>query len=253
MWEKTVRAYDLAYLLPSFMRDLLILDQARQYEPDLVVWPVTLLTFQTNDFDRFFLAYQSDRVLQLVKTYHLKVPAASHLRSSGFGDHTILVQRSKIRVVFADQLFGLRWGATGLDADVSSAMPLSNDVASNSIYYGFNSPADLNGLVQSLQFSALDAGQKLAGNVPIYYFNEPIFIAGGKNSSIRYNKYYPRWAYDEYRTRIGQWMAKQNLPYDDFWNIIPPSEFTDTPLHFNIGGRVSAYCKICARYLEFSL
>ena len=88
---KTVRAYDLAYPLPSFMRDLLILDQARQYEPDLVVWPVTLLTFLTNNSDRFFLSYQSDRVLQLVKTYHLRVPAASHLHSSGFWDQTIFL------------------------------------------------------------------------------------------------------------------------------------------------------------------
>jgi len=249
---KTVMAYDLAYPLPSFMRDLLILDQARQYQPDLVVWPVTLLTFLTNDSDRFFLIYQSDRVLQLVKTYHLKVPAASHLHSSGFWDHTILVQRSRIKVVFADQLYGLRWGATGLDADVLSAMPLSNDVASNSVYYGFNSPDDLSGLVQSLQFSALDAGQKLAGNVPVYYFNEPIFIAGGKNSSIRYNKYYPRWAYDEYRTRIGQWMAEQNLPYDDFWNIIPPSEFIDTPLHLTPEGEHQLAEKLAPAILKMA-
>jgi hypothetical protein len=249
---KTVRVYDLAYPLPSFMRDLLILDQARQYQPDLVVWPVTMLTFLTNDSDRFFLAYQADRVLQLTGTYHLMVPAASHLHVSGFWDRTILAQRSRIKVVSADQLYGLRWEATDLDIEVSPAIPLSNDVASDSFYYGYNSSSDLKALVKSFQFSSFDAGQKLAGKVPIYYFNEPIFISDGKNSSVRYNKYYPRWAYDEYRTRIGQWMSQQDLPYDDFWNLVPASEFTDSPLHLTAEGENQLAEKLAPAILKMA-
>ena len=249
---KTVRAYDLAYPLPSFMRDLLILDKAREYQPDLVVWPVTLLTFLNNDSDKSFLAYQSDRVLQLVQTYHLVVPAASHLRVSDFWDRTILAQRLRIKIVFADQLYGLLWAATSLDAEVSPPFPLSNNVASTAIYYGYNWPVDHNVFVRSLQLAALDAGHKLAGDVPIYYFNEPIFIATGKNSSIRYNKYYPRWAYDEYRNRLGEWMAGQGLPYDDFWNIITPSEFTDTPLHLTPEGEHQLAGKLAPAILNMA-
>ena len=113
---------------------------------------MTLLTFQTNDFDRFFLAYRSDRVLQLVKTYHLKVQLHPIYVQAVLEIIRFLFNVRKLEVVFADQLFGLRWGATGLDADVSSAMPLSNDVASNSIYYGFDSPADLTDWLRAFNF-----------------------------------------------------------------------------------------------------
>ena len=242
---KIVRVYDLAYPWPSFMRDLLVLDKAREYQPDLVVWPMTMIMFQTDETDlqfflsdKEFLIDQPDRVLQLIKTYSLTVPDASNLHPSSFWDRTILGQRLRIKVVAADQLYGLRWAATGLDIELPSVLPHSNEVDSSYAYYGYrhNSTGDLKRLISTLQFSALDAGQKLAGDVPIYYFNEPIFITTGKNSSIRYNEYYPRWAYDEYRNRLGEWMAGQDLPYDDFWNIIPPSEFTDTPLHLTPEG-----------------
>ena len=227
---KTVKAYDLAYPLPSFMRDLLILDKARQYHPDLIVWSTTMEMFLPDNSEMEFLVYQPDRVMQLVKNYDLKVPDASNLKISSFWEKTILGQRARIKVAFTDQLDGLHWAATGVDVTIMPAIPLADKVSASSTYHGF-APADLTSLVATFQFSAFDAGRKLAGNVPIYYFNEPMFITSGKNSSIRYNSGYPRWAYDEYRTRIGQWMKEQNLPYDDFWNIIPPSEFTDSPLH----------------------
>ena len=196
-----------------------------------------MMMFMSSDSDRQFLVYQPDRVLQLVKTYDLMVPDASNLRASNFWDHTIFGQRLRMKVVFTDQLYGLRWAATGTDIEVAPVIALTRDVTSNSSYYdGFNSPADLNRLVSTFQFSGLDAGHNVVGDVPIYYFNEPILIASGKNSSIRYNVFYPRWAYDQYRMRIGQWMSEQNLPYADFWNIIPPSKFANTFLHLTPEG-----------------
>ena len=42
---KTVRAYNLGYPTLSLTKDLMILDEVRQYEPDAVWWLVTLETF----------------------------------------------------------------------------------------------------------------------------------------------------------------------------------------------------------------
>jgi len=36
--SKTVRAYNLGYPTISLMKDLMILDQARHYQPDMVIW-----------------------------------------------------------------------------------------------------------------------------------------------------------------------------------------------------------------------
>ena len=249
---KTVRAYDLAYPLPSFMRDLLILDKAKEYQPDLIAWPVTMLTFLSNASDRSFLAYQSNLTLQLVNKYHLKVPAFAYLKPASFKNRTIIAQGSRINVVLADQLYGLRWAATDLDTDIFSGATPSNDVSSDTVYYGYNSPADLDALTDSFQFSALDAGRQLAAGTPVYFFNEPTFIANGANSSIRYNKYYPRWAYDAYRSQIGQWMMNQNLSYDDFWNAIPSSQFTNTPLHLTAEGESQLAAKLAPVLLNLS-
>src|SRR6266498_1471709 len=42
---KTVRAYNLGYPTISLTKDLMILDQARPYQPDMVIWLTTLEAF----------------------------------------------------------------------------------------------------------------------------------------------------------------------------------------------------------------
>jgi hypothetical protein len=87
-----------------------------------------------------------------------------------------------------------------------------------------------------LAFEVLDAGVKTAGNVPILFVNEPMFIANGKNSDLRYNFYFPRWAYDDYRTLWNDHMAAQNWHSVDLWNLIAPSEFTNSAVHMTPAG-----------------
>ena len=42
---RRVVAYNLGYPIMSLTKDLMILDVARQYDPNLIVWPVTLQSF----------------------------------------------------------------------------------------------------------------------------------------------------------------------------------------------------------------
>ncbi|MCZ7670394.1 MAG: hypothetical protein M5U34_26160 [Chloroflexi bacterium] len=44
----------------------------------------------------------------------------------------------------------------------------------------------------------------MAGDVPVLLINEPMFISSGRNSDLRYNAFYPRWAYDQYREMLGE-------------------------------------------------
>jgi hypothetical protein len=233
---RKVTAYDLAYPLPSFMRDLLILDQAVKYEPDLVVWPVTLLSFLTRRSDLSFLRNQPDRVLEMVGSYGLRVEAAPYLHARTFWDGSLYGQRIRIKKILIEQLYGLRWAATGMDAPPPESAPLPEDVDPNPAYYEFASAADAAALAETLQFQALEAGYGIAGGTPILIVNEPIYAAGGANRDIRYNKYYPRWAYDDYRRRIADWMRLADRPYLDLWDAIPPGEFIGSPLHLSRGG-----------------
>ena len=80
--------------------------------------------------------------------------------------------------------------------------------------------------------------------LPLMVINEPIFIASGANSDIRYNEFYPRWAYDEYLSYLDQWMQEHAHEYINAWDLLPSSGFTDTPFHRTPTGE-----KIFAEYL----
>jgi lysophospholipase L1-like esterase len=87
-----------------------------------------------------------------------------------------------------------------------------------------------------LTFDVLRAGVARAGGVPLVVINEPIFISDGANSDVRYNSFYPRWAYDQYRELLAGVAAAEGWRYVDLWDAIPPEEFTDTPVHLTPAG-----------------
>jgi hypothetical protein len=90
--------------------------------------------------------------------------------------------------------------------------------------------------LSDLAFDALAAGITMAGNVPVLLVNEPMFISQGQNSHIRYNFYYPRWAYDDYRRTMAEQSARNGWHYLDLWDFIPPAEFTNTAVHMTPKG-----------------
>jgi hypothetical protein len=57
-----------------------------------------------------------------------------------------------------------------------------------------------------------------------------------KNSEIRYDRNYLRWAYDQYHTLLTAQASQNGWNYVDLWNIIPPTEFTDTAVHRTVAG-----------------
>ena len=48
-------------------------------------------------------------------------------------------------------------------------------------------------LGNKMVLNVLEAGHEIAGPISILIVNEPIYIASGQNSDIRYNDVYPRW------------------------------------------------------------
>jgi hypothetical protein len=87
-----------------------------------------------------------------------------------------------------------------------------------------------------LAFDVLGAGIERAGDIPVIVINEPIFISQGVNSAIRYNFYYPRWAYDTYRALLADVAREQGWQLLDFWDSLPQSEFTDSAIHYTPDG-----------------
>src|SRR5690606_12709185 len=87
-----------------------------------------------------------------------------------------------------------------------------------------------------LTLDAFPAAQQILGETPLLVINEPVMISQGANSDIRYNFYYPRRAYDDYRQIMEAAMRDEGIPYLDTWDIVPVEEFTNSAIHLDRRG-----------------
>jgi hypothetical protein len=92
--------------------------------------------------------------------------------------------------------------------------------------------------------NALKTGMIIAGDTPVVLVNEPMLISAGKNSDIRYNFFYPRWAYDQYRAMLTAQSKKNNWAYVDLWDAVPANEFTNSAIHLTPLGEAQLAEKI---------
>jgi hypothetical protein len=63
-----------------------------------------------------------------------------------------------------------------------------------------------------------------------------MLISNGLNSNIRYNFFYPRWAYDDYRQLLNEHAAAHKWHYLDLWDLVPMPEFTNSAIHLTPDG-----------------
>jgi len=108
--------YNLGYPMPFLMRDALILDKAMDYEPDMIVWLVTLNTLEPKTAETYFILPHEERYQQLLSTYGLKPShLAEPLKKPTFWSQTILGERHRLKQLAVIQMLGILWAATGID------------------------------------------------------------------------------------------------------------------------------------------
>jgi len=230
---KRIRVYNLGYPTLSLTKDLVILDRAMEYQPDLVIWPVTLESFpEDKQLTSPLVQNNLDSLIKLSTKYDLDLSVKA--TPIPFLQRTLVGQRKQLADLIRLQLLGPMWAATGIDqvypVDYTKAQfDLKNDL----MFHSWKPPEMP---VDQLAFYALQDGLKLAGNVPVLIVNEPILISHGINSNIRYNFYYPIWAYDQYRQLIQNYTQENDMHYLDLWNIIPATEFTNSAIHLTPHG-----------------
>lgn len=226
-----VRAYDLGYPTLSLTKDLLILNYIMRYQPDLVVWLVTLESFPLDkQLDSPIVQNNPSMVQDLISTYSLNLNLHDpRFVIPNFLESTLVGERRALADILRLQLYGVMWAATGIDQYYPlSYEPPQENLALDETFHDLQ-PPQLN--PEDLSLDVLSVGSRISGNTPILYVNEPIYLSHGENSDIRYNFFYPRWAYDQYRQlfaetcRFGGWQCL------DEWNLIPPDEFTNSAIH----------------------
>jgi hypothetical protein len=121
-------------------------------------------------------------------------------------------------------MYGALWASTGIDQVYPEEYERAQvDLEASDDFHGLKSLQD------TLALDVLEAG--MSTGIPTLLVNEPILVSDGQNSDIRYNFYYPRWAYDEYRTLLAGQAAENGWDYLDLWDLVPMDEFTNSAVH----------------------
>ena len=233
---RKVQVFNLGYPVMSLTKDLLILSYSLRYQPDLIIWLVTLESFP-KDKQLFppLLQNNPEPVVSLIETYQLGLdPEDPSFKWPHFWERTLVGARRSLADLFRLQLYGLLWLATGIDQEIPiSFIPRQDDLSAELSFHNLN-PPDLNEV--DLSIDVITAGVVMAHPIPIWIVNEPMFVSQGINSDIRYNFYYPQWAYDDYRAIMNEKSAQENWRYIDLWDSIPSSEFTNSAVHLSPSG-----------------
>lgn len=233
---RRVVAYNLGYPIMSLLKDVMLLWEARHYQPDMIVWLVTLESFP-RDKQLFppIVQNNTDRVRALIAAYPSMETDVWYtaLTQSDFMSQTLIGQRRNLADWLRLQLYGFSWTATGIDQYIPAEYtPRQSDFDTDLSWQNFTEPA----ASTDMALGVLSTGLDVAADVPIIVINEPMFISDGQNSDLRYNAFYPRWAYDDYRARMTAFAEFMELDYRDWWDRIAPDEFTDSPVHLTPAG-----------------
>ncbi len=233
-----VHAYNLGYPTISVTKDLMVLQQAMDYHADQIVWMTTLEgMLRAEQLRSPILANNAGRARDLIARYGLRLdPNDPAFVNPTFLEKTIVGARRPLADLLRLQFYGVMWGATGIDQvyDWDPARDAAQrDFKPDPSFHGLTGPTLDKNL---LALDVLAAGVKLSGSVPLTLVNEPILVSSGQNSDIRYNFYYPRWAYDAYRVQLAEQAKASGWRYLDLWDLVPETEFTNSAIHLTPAG-----------------
>ncbi len=232
---RRIRAYNLGYPEMSLMKDVLLLDYAARYQPDLIVWAITLESFAPErQVSPALVRNNAAAVQRLASTYAITLRNPDFVQPTLL-ERTIVGQRRALADWLRLQLYGFAWAATGIDQYYPASYALRTSDFDTDVTWGpFAAPTDDS--ENDVAFDVLRAGMAAAGDVPVLLVNEPMFVSSGVNSDLRYNFFYPRWVYDRYHTLLTDLAAAEDWPLLDVWDAVAPDEFTDSPVHMTPAG-----------------
>ena len=227
-----MRFYNLSFPRPSATKDLMILDKARTYQPDLIVWFVTWYTLMPKARDDHWLIVQNPgEFAKLARRFDF---LPKDYRPPTMVDE-VQIQNSALFRVIRFQLYPLIALATGRDQIVGPPQKLPAELSADPTFEGLKPP---HLRPQQVSLDQVADFHQLAGAVPVLLINEPMLVVDGvKNSDVRYNNYYPRWVYDQYREYLQAAAKASAWNYLDLWDAMAPKYFEDTPLHITPVGQ----------------
>ena len=235
--NRRVVAYNLGLGGKSALRDLLMISElVNNDQPDLIIWSFTMNTFSEADKSNEVFAnanYGRTRALEEITGYHF-LDDTTPPRESSWVDRTIYGRREELNLLY--QLSWLRLKSLSIGTDDFKVLDEDDRVQDRKVgkkddYEGLRAGDNALALLDA---RFLLSAVKIAKGVPIIYLNEPMYTI--TDNPVRYNASYPHWAYDQYRSRLGDLSREYSWTYLDLWDLVPPSEFSNSLEHRTVEG-----------------
>jgi hypothetical protein len=234
--DRRIRAYNFGYPTMSVTKDLLFLKMGLKFRPDLILWFVTLESLPLKkQLTSPILQHNPGPVRELIDLEDVGIdPYDEAFIDLSSLEQTLVGRRRELADLIRLQFYGLMWAGTGIDHYIPDELERpSDDQSDDTTFQEYERGSLPEG---EIAYDIIKAGFQEAGEIPLILINESIFIAQGENSEIRYNSFYPRWVYDQYRVKMLELVELEGWHYLDLWDEVPPGEFTDSAIHYSTAG-----------------
>jgi lysophospholipase L1-like esterase len=237
-----LRFYNLAYPYGSVLKDFFTLDKSLPYRPDLVVWMLTPKSFRPTAETLVFVKDDPGSALDLLGAYNLDRYDTLVGPRVRFLKRTFISQAARLHRWALLQVYGLIWAATGFDHQwtfedfrriLEAASPPALHLSTKLDWDGMQPPRLRE---RALALDVLPATRKLIGDLPLLAVVEPMFIPPGNGVSPRYNRIYPRWAFDAFVQLLQSALARQGWGYLDLHALVAYTDFVDDNFHLTADG-----------------
>lgn len=240
---KPVRFFNLGYPTISLTKDLMLMDALNPYDPDMVIWLTTLEAMPMEKQLASPLAQNNpQRITALNEEFVLGLSPETN---DSWWSRTIFGRRRAAADWIRLQVYGIMWGATGVDQIYPEYTPAAWNLKADESYYDLTEISD-----ETLLLSAFSSARSIWADTPLLVVNEPMMISTGENSDLRYNFFYPRWAYDDYRVLMQSEMDILAQPYVDAWDWVPANEYTNSAIHLTPEGEALFAAKLAPIILD---
>lgn len=233
---RRVVVYNLGYPVLSAFKDIMILEEGLKYDPDAVVWLFTMQSLLDFEQQRHPITSNNpDRALALIDTYDLNLDRDVFTNQENLLQRSIVGDRRELADLLRHQLYGMAWLITRIDHTnpIFYQARADNLQPHEGLLRESGDTTELN-----LAWDVVRAGLQLTAEagVPLLMVNEPMYRATGQNSDLRYNSYYPIWAYNDYLSALHERGANENWRLWDASEALSNDRFTDTPFHYTPQG-----------------
>lgn len=227
---KKIVSYNLGYPSNAALKDLVIMDQTRKYQPDISIWLFSMLAFTQARQIVPFVEANPIYSRNIINKYNLKIDTSTLPQTTqSVWEKSIIGKRQEFHLLvnlYASRIITAAIGTDDPRTESEREIILTDTPTKSMDFYGIV-PSDNLGV--KLALDTLPAADKITDG-KIIYVNEPIYTVVPTGDQVGYNSAFPVWAYDKYRSLLADMAEKNHWQFYDYWDLLKSADNFSTSI-----------------------